>query len=284
MFHDLDEVLRQLLIREIPIKNGEVDVKFDQPSREWSARLSRPTLNLFLHDIRENIKLRGSQQWTTERNPDGTVTQRRTPARVALHYMITAWANEPDDEHNLLARALMALFRQPYLPEDLLSESLQDQPAPIPMEVAQQDTLRNPADVWNALDNEIRPSITLVITLALDPYQPVVTPLVRTRELRVGQSAEPLAQELVAEYEPDVFWTIGGTIRTDKPLEKLRLTLVERGLDVPIQIEGEGEEKEGRFTIGKLRAGKYTLEVAVDGRKPKRHKITVPAPDYELEV
>ena len=43
MFHDLDEVLRQLLIEEIPIKNGEVDIEFDQPSREWSARLSRPT-------------------------------------------------------------------------------------------------------------------------------------------------------------------------------------------------------------------------------------------------
>ena len=100
MFHDLDEVLRQLLIREIPIKNGEVDIKFDQTSREWSARLSRPTLSLFLHNIRENVKLRASQQWTVERNPDGTATQRRTPARVALHYMITAWANEPDDEHN----------------------------------------------------------------------------------------------------------------------------------------------------------------------------------------
>jgi hypothetical protein len=284
MFHDLDEVLRQLLIEEIPIKNGEVDIEFDQPSREWSARLSRPTLNVFLHDIRENIKLRGSQQWTVERNPDGTVTQRRTPVRVALHYMITAWANEPDDEHNLLARTLMALFRKPHLPDDRLPESLQNQPAPMPMAVAQEDTLRNPADIWNALDNEIRPSITLVITLALDPYLPTITPLVRTRELRVGQSDEPSTEELVAGYEPDVFWTIGGTVRTDKPLEELHLTLVERGLDVPLQIEGEGEEKEGRFTIGKLRAGKYTLEVATDGRKPKRHKITVPAPDYELEV
>lgn len=280
MFHDLDEVLRQLLIREIPIKNGEVDVKFDQPSREWSARLSRPTLNLFLHNIRENVKLRASQQWTVERNPDGTATQRRTPARVALHYMITAWANEPDDEHNLLARTLMALFRQPHLPADLLPESLQDQPMPIPLEVAQEDTLRNPADVWNALDNEIRPAIVLLVTLALDPYQPIVTPLVRTRELRVGQSADPPTEELVAEFGPDVFWTIGGTVRTEKQLEELHLTLIERGLEVPIQIE----EDEGRFTIGKLRAGDYTLEVAADGRTLKRHKITVPAPDYELEV
>lgn len=277
MFQDLDEVLRQLLIREIPIKNGDVDIKFDQPSREWSSRLSRPTLNVFLHDIRENLQLRGSQQWVIEHRPDGTALQRRTPVRVALHYMITAWANDPDDEHNLLGRTLLALFRQPHLPTDLLPESLADQPATIPLEVAQQDTLRNPADVWNALDNEIRPAVTLIVTLALDPYKPFITPLVRTRELRIGQSARPTTEELVAGFSPDVFWTIGGVVHSDKPLEALKLKLVERDLVVPIQAEG-------RFSIGKLQAGEYTLELAVNGGKPKLHKIKVPAPDYELNV
>ena len=58
MFDELDEALRRLLIREIPIKNNEVDISFDQPKSEWSARLNRPTVNLFLHDVRENTKLR----------------------------------------------------------------------------------------------------------------------------------------------------------------------------------------------------------------------------------
>jgi len=176
MIHDLDDVLRQLLINEIPIRNSEVDIVFDQPTREWAARLSRPTLNVFLHDIRENLKLRHSQQWIVEQNPDGTATQRRTPVRVDLHYIITAWANAPDDEHSLLARTLMALFRGPSLPQDLLPESLQDQPQPIPLEVAQIDELRNPPDVWNALDNEIRPSVVLTVTLALDPHLPLRSP------------------------------------------------------------------------------------------------------------
>ena len=57
MINDLDEVLRQFLVRELPIKNSEVDIAFDQPAREWSARVSRPTLNLFLYDLRENQKL-----------------------------------------------------------------------------------------------------------------------------------------------------------------------------------------------------------------------------------
>lgn len=277
MIHDLDEVLRQLMIREIPIRNGEVDIVFDQPTREWAARLSRPTLNVFLHDIRENLKLRHSQQWIVEQNPDGTATQRRTPVRVDLHFMITAWANEPDDEHNLLARTLMALFRQPHLPHELLTESLVDQPQPVRLQVAQTDELRNPADVWNALDNEIRPSVVLTVTLAIDPYKPLITPLVSTRELRFGQAADPSVEQELAEGSEDVFWSIGGTIRTDRPIEDLRLTLVERGLDVPIQ-------EEGQFAIPRLRAGDYTLEVAANGRALKRSKITVPAPDYELIV
>ena len=277
MIHELDEVLRQLLINEIPIKNSEVDVVFDQPTREWAARLSRPTLSVFLHDIRENLKLRHSQQWIVEQNPDGTATHRRTPVRVDLHYMITAWANDPDDEHSLLARTLMALFRQANLPQELLTESLKDQPRPIPLEVAQVDEFRNPPDVWNALDNEIRPSVVLTVTLAIDPYQSLVTPVVRTREVRFGQVEKPEEAKELVEGSEDVFWSVGGTIHTDHSLEELHLTLIERGLDVPIQ-------EDGQFSIAGLRAGDYTLEVAADGRALKRSKITVPAPDYELEV
>jgi hypothetical protein len=60
-------------------------------------------------------------------------------------------------------------------------------------------------------------------------------------------------------------------------LKEVHLTLVEQGLKVPILDEG-------RFTIGRLRAGDYTLEIAIDGGKPKRHHISVPAPDYEIEA
>jgi hypothetical protein len=124
----------------------------------------------------------------------------------------------------------------------------------------------------------MRPIITLMVTLAVDPYQPLVTPLVRTRELRVGQTAEPVSlQQLKEEPGTSVFWTVGGTLRTEESLEELSLVLVEQGRDVPIQ-------EDGRFAIGKLRAGDYTLEVKANGRVLKRHPITVPAPDYELEV
>jgi hypothetical protein len=67
MIDDLDEALRQLLIAELPIVSNEVDIAFEPPTRDWSARLSRPTLNLFMHDLRENNKLRTQQHGPTTR-------------------------------------------------------------------------------------------------------------------------------------------------------------------------------------------------------------------------
>lgn len=275
MIDDLDEVLRQFLIQELPVKNSEVDIKFEQPKREWSARVSRPTLNLFLYDIRENRKLRQTEQpvWEIERNSDGTIKQRRRRAsRFDLHYLITTWAAEPDDEHRLLARTIMAFLRHPNLPSELLPESLQDQPVPIAVQVAQEDELRNPADLWSALDNELRPTISCILTVAFNPYQYFTTPVIRTRELRIGPSADRL-QELL---DSDVFWTVGGVVQSDTAPAEIELRLVERGEHIQL-------DKDGRFAIGNLKAGEYTLEVSAQG-KTKKQSLTVPSADYEIEI
>jgi hypothetical protein len=278
MIDALDETLRQLLIREIPIKNGEVDIAFDQPKREWSARLNRPTLNLFLFDLHENKKLRQTQpMWTIERQPNGTATKRRKETRYDLYYLVTAWATEPDDEHRLLSRSLLALMRQPHLPEELMPEALRHQPLPVPFMVAQEEHLRNQADLWGAIDNEWRPGIPLVITISLDPYQPVTAPLVRTRELGIGPVADPTTERLTEASQPDRFWTIGGTVHAEDGLDEIEVKLLEKGQIVSLQPEG-------RFAIGNLKAGDYTLQVSVKGRKPRQHKITVPAADYDIKV
>jgi hypothetical protein len=280
MINDLDEALRQLLIREIPIKNGEVDVTFDQPKREWSARINRPTINLFLHDLRENNRLRQTQNvWQTMRQDDDTIVQVRRPVRVDLHYLVTAWANEPEDEHRLLTRTLMALFRQPNIPDELLPEALHNQPVPIPMMVALDEELRTPADIWGALDNEIRPVVTLIVTLAMNPYLPVTGPLVRSRELRFGQlDTTAWREQLLATVPPDTYWSVGGTVHTDRPIEDLTVTLVEQDLTVTLSPEK-------RFVLSRLRTGDYTLSIVIKGLKtPRQHTITVPAADYDIQL
>ncbi len=265
MIHDLDETLRRFLIQELPINNNEIDIRFDQPNRDWSTRIgNRPTLNMFLYDLRENKELRQTRpMWDVVKLEDGTKVQRRRPVRMDLHYMITAWAAEPEDEHRLLTGALMAFLRYPHVPEDLLTENLQDQPVPMPIMVAQYDELRNPADVWSALDNEVKPALVCIITLSVNPYQPVPV-------------AEAVKQPPEIQYKPP--WTVGGKLESERDLASMRMTLVELKREVPI-------DKDGSFIIRSVPAGNYTLEVAIEGEeKPRRYDIQVPAPDYTFKL
>jgi hypothetical protein len=278
MIEDLDEALRQFLIRELPIKNNEIDIAFDQPKNEWSARVSQPTLNVYLYDMRENVKLRvGQQVWDMEHHGDGSISQRRKPVRLDLRYLITAWTTAPEDEHRLLSRTLMALFRHQYLPDEGLPESLQDQPTPIPLKVAQYEVLDNPSDFWNVMDNQQRPGITLMVTLALNPYRVITGPAVRMRELRIGQAQEPASREKPKEEAgTHTYWSIGGTIVSKQPPQNLQLMLIERGQIVPLQAGN-------RFAIGNLQPGDYTLEITAEGRPAAQKTIHVPAPDYEID-
>lgn len=298
MINQLDRVLRSLLIRDLPIRNGEVDIDFNQPKGKWSAQLSRPTLNLFLYDVRENTTLR-EPEWEIKREGNGKVTRQRKPVRLDLHYMITAWvADNPDNEHDLLARVLKVFFRHPCLPppEDVQKkedkdfwreliaewpEVLRDQPAPLPVRVAQVETLQNPAEIWSAMDNQLRPAITCTITAALNPYETQTTPLVFTRVLKfeaieAETKAETEAKE-DKEQRREHFWLVGGRVRSQEPLSKVKLILVERGLEVLVR-------EDGRFVIGKLDRGDYTLELAAEGRRPRQYRLAVPSKSYDLEI
>jgi hypothetical protein len=270
MIDDLDEALRDLLVRELPIRSNEVDITFDQPKRDWAARLSRPTLNLYLYDLRENLKLRReASQREIERRPASVITLR--PAiRMDLNYLVTAWATDPGDEHRLLARTLMALLRFQELPDEVLPEALQDQPNPIPLKVSQPDTLDKPSDLWSVLDNQQRPGIVVTTTVAFNPFSPVEQLLTRTAEVNFGQKNVPADN-------PHGYISISGSVRSKKPLKNVQIMLLERGTLADLQDSGE-------FGIRNLKPGDYTLRLMADGLKPSDHKITVPSASYDIEV
>ena len=284
MFDDLDETIRQLLIAEMPVKNGEIEISFDQPKREWSARQSRPTLNLFLYDVRENNTLR-QHQW--ERLPgngkDGLAHLKRTPFRVDCTYMLTTWASVPEDEHRLLTRCLLTLFRFPVLPDDRLIGELRNPPFEIQAVLARHDRLTNPAEVWSALDNEIRPSVSYLITLALDPWKDITSPIVRTRTLRTGQAAKlPRSTEFDGGTYAEM-GLIGGKIT-----ESGRDGAPASGVDVAIKGTGlfATTDLEGRFVLGSLPPGMYTLIAWPARGKPKEKKISIPEKEgsYDMTI
>jgi hypothetical protein len=263
VFADLDETIRNLLIRYVPLNLSEVDVSFEAPDREWSGRLSRPTVNCFLYDVRENEDLR-EVAWNVDRDAArGTVTRKKLPSRFNAIYNVTVWARAPEDEHRLLWRVLSALSRNPVLPDDLRQGALADQPFPIPARVAKPEQSRtNPADLWQALDNRIRPSLTYIATLALDPEVEFVSPVTLTTSIRM--------QELQL---------IAGLVRARgkaAPVAGARVQLRERGAEV---ITGA----DGRFAF-QAPPGTLTLVVEAPGRRPVSVSAEVPSPSYDLEV
>ncbi len=278
MFDELDEAVRQLLIREMPIKMGEVDIAFDLPNRDWSSRLNRPTLNLYLFDVRENAALRRrSQDFDESRNADGVISRRRKPVRLDLMYMMTAWATTPDDEHRILGRAAAALFRYLAFPKELIPEGIRESVSPVTLYAAQRDMLERPADVWGSLDNNMRPAIGLMLTISMNPYAAFDTPPVRQLDVRVGRRASDSEVGLDLNTREKPTRTIGGRIRSSGALEGLRIQLAERGL--PINITPEGQ-----YSIQNIEDGAYTLMVSLPGRKTVQRKIKVPGDTYDVAL
>lgn len=286
MIADLDETIKTLLVEDLPIKNGEIDVKFDQPKREWSAKLVKPTVNFYLYDIRENTQLRRSQfDPAGNGNAQEMISRmKKAPHRIDCYYMLTTWAAEPEDEHRLLTRTLMSLFRYPNLPDHFLQGTLKNPRFPLNTHVARHDKLTNPAEVWSSLDNEMRPSVSYTITLALDPWSEVTGPIVRTFTLQAGQANRLPVYEMLDEgtagFELNY---IGGMVRSKAGDGEPR-----SGLDVAIKGRGwfGKTDDDGRFRLGAMPPGDYTLVVWPEGGKPKEKKITVPAGDgdYDLEI
>lgn len=282
MIPDVDEVLKKLLIHEIRIKGNEVDIRFEQPKREWSSRLSKPTINLFLFDIRENLRLRGAEQYRTIKRPDGVSEIRRNPVRMDLRYIMSAWVKEPEDEHLLLASAINGLLRNPFLPEKLLTKNLKDQPAPMPLEVATFPPEAGPIDkfseIWGVLDNEMRPGILLTVTVSFDPYTPMEYKQVRTRELKFFQDPSPELPDTNARVLSKTYNEVGGRIKSDKYApSSLSLVLVET--QKPVELSEEGE-----FALFNIVDGEYHIDILYNQKVLKRHKLVVPAKEYDIQL
>ena len=274
MFADLDETIRQLLIRQVPLDPAEVDVSFETPDREWSGRLSRPTVNCFLYDVRENHQLRESD-WEVHRG-NGSATVKKPLLRFDATYQVSVWARAPEDEHRLLWRVLTVLARHETLPDDVAQGTIKDQPWPVQAQVAQPEQApKNAADLWQVIDNRIRPSLTYVATLALDPLVAYTAPLVFTRVARVRDLDASAGREIGPAFE------IAGRVRDRRDASQALAGAVVRLRETGAEVTTDDE---GRFTFVRAPEGQITLVVRAPGRREVSRRTAVPSPNYDLEV
>ncbi len=195
MLHDLDKTFENILIAEGKLNPNEIDISFEQPTREWSSRLSRPTLDCWCFDLRENLKLRNMEMRVAPNGNRGRTNL--PPRRFDLTYLATAWARKIEDEHQLLWRALGTLKRYTALDPEQCEGALRYQTHEIPLLVG--DMSNNPVnlvDLWSVLDNEMRLGFIMTATVELDTEMGFEGPLVLEATIRVGQSEDPTEWEL----------------------------------------------------------------------------------------
>lgn len=270
MINEVDETIRQLLLKEGGFDPNEVDIAFDIPTREWSGSISKPTLNCYLFDLRENTERRQHGLHTEGKGTNGAA--RRPPPRFYdLSYLLTAWTRAVEDEHRLLWHALHTLSRFPTLPAEHLQGVLLEHEGTLYTQTAQSNgVLKSPGDFWGALDNQLKPSVGYTVTLALasdaiPAGPPVLTTTLRFRQMRSTAPAE------------EFVW-FGGTVHDaeDQPVA-----------GATVRLEGRGEQTmtdaEGRYRLRVPQPGQYTLVVEGNGATQRR-EIEIPAVQYALQL
>lgn len=178
MIYEVDTALRSLILREAA-DGTDVEVVFDAPTKDWSSRRNVPTIDVYLYDIREDLRRR-ERGLINEYEGNRVAARHLPPRHFKLSYLVTAWTQRPEDEHRLLSALLACFLRHEAIPIDLVTGSLADLGLPVPMSVAlppPED--RSFADVWSALGGELKPSLDIVISAPTSTGQRyVAAPLV----------------------------------------------------------------------------------------------------------
>jgi hypothetical protein len=168
VIHEIDDALRTLIKREA-LRGTDVEVVFDAPTKDWSTRRNAPTIDVYLYDIREDLRRREMARIEMRDNDGRVVSRHEPPHWYKLSYLVTAWTQRPEDEHRLLAGTLQCFLRHQMLPTDVLVGSLEGLQLPIPITCAlppPED--RALSDVWSALGGELKPSLDVVLIAPFD--------------------------------------------------------------------------------------------------------------------
>lgn len=187
MIQLVDQALERHLRAVVPL-NSSVDVSFRAPDRTWSGGVTAPTVNLFLWDVARNAKQ--SQVGVQQVEHGGTVQRRFPNPVVDLRYLVTAWAGEQRDEHQLLGAVMVALLGEPTVADEHLPPALEGS-GPVRLSLADAQEARS-AELWSALDGQLKPGLQLVLSLQVDTGRllevgPPATGLdVRTEDRRSG--------------------------------------------------------------------------------------------------
>lgn len=166
MLNLLDESMERFLRAVVPLPPREVDIAFEAPDGDWAASVSRPTVNLYLWDVRPSTVERDfGMLETTDQN--GRRQRRGASPRIECRFLVTAWTSDVGDEHSLLGRVLVALLVNPVIATNHLAGTLATI-EPRPTIELRTGTAAENSDFWSALGGQLKPGLDVVVTITVD--------------------------------------------------------------------------------------------------------------------
>jgi hypothetical protein len=269
---DLDEALRLLLKRELAKHGFEgVEIAFDAPSKEWSSKLTNPTVDLYLYDLREASDR--AEMTPVEQRTNGQATVISPPLQLELSYAVTAWTKAVEDEHRLLSQVLAILFSYRRLPGELLEGLLDGGTSLRNAETSVGRPREEKADFWTSVGGQYKASIDFVVHITV---QSGVTstrgPEVRTQTIRTG-SMDARRRTMTELHR------LGGTLRdaAGAPVADAWVTLPETG-------RWTATNREGRFIVERLEPGLHALVARTLQGKEVRATVAVPGERVDLVI
>jgi hypothetical protein len=270
---DLDEALRKLLRRELERHGFEgVEIAFDAPSKDWSGKLTNPTVDLFLYDLREAVERAAISPAEKRGNGQALVTS--PPLRLELTYSVTAWTKAVEDEHRLLSQVLAILFSHKKLPADVLSDSSLTGGSVL----AEADTSvgrprEEKADFWSSVGGTYKASIDYVVHIVVESGATFVRgPEVRTQTIRTRLSDGP-ARTMTEMTR------IGGTLR-----DAAGDAVADAWVAVPEAGLWAVTDAAGRYRFDRIRPGEYRVIARTASGDETEAKIEVPGAPADLVI
>ncbi|MGH9844971.1 MAG: Pvc16 family protein [Blastocatellia bacterium] len=289
-------------------QNVEENTCFDIPIKHWLEALTHPTLNFYLFDIQENTDLRQTD-WLPPQTNGKSATRRMPPRRFDLRFMVSAFADDIETEHQLLWWTLRTLLQNPELPPPdwrekwkgkLLPEvfaQLDALEAPLPARIGDKEDSARLLDLWGALEAPPRPALVYIVTAPMDLEIGQEAPLIFTRKLRYG--------DITGGGGKDERYHIGGVVR-DKHAEPVAGALVKVEMQAAASGKQPGDwtevfvrtverharevscrtDAQGRFVLPSVPAppgGEVTLSIQHQGKVWFR-KMVVPSDSYDIEL
>jgi hypothetical protein len=197
---ETSETISDLLTREFEASGYKrVHIIVNAPKPD-AIEGKLPAVSLYLYQVSMDdmgMMNRGFEETVEEAGPDGQVREysRGLPMWVRLDYLISTWAQTPEDEQLLLGLAVRGMIENPTLTGDFLKGDSFGKGFELDLTLSQRLDEGTLSRFWGSLNQPVRPALQVWTSVPVYPekksqFQRVTVKGIRYRNLQqLGQGA-----------------------------------------------------------------------------------------------